>query len=344
MAASIRLMEKIPRVSIVMPVRNAAPWLAETLDSIAAQTLEDFELIAVNDRSTDETLSMLTTAAADDKRIRILENQGTGLVAALNTGMAAATAPFIARMDGDDFMSPQRLSLQVRYLERHATAAAVTGHVEHWGDAGLTAGYSRYVDFINSLRTPEDYFLKQFVESPMAHPSVMLRASVLPQHPYRDGDFPEDYDLWLRLFAEGKEFHSIPETVLRWRDHPQRTSRIDPRYDIEKFYRHKATFLADWLKKKGHHSAIIWSGGRRTRRRIDALRATGITISGYVDVHPRRIGQTIDGVRVMAPEELHRDTAGFIVVYVGSAGVRAIITEHLLSLGFKEGSHFLCAA
>lgn len=327
-----------------MPVRNAAPWLRQTLDSIAAQTLKDFELIAVNDRSTDATLSILQSAAADDKRIRMLENGGAGLVAALNTGMAAAAAPFIARMDGDDFMPAERLALQTQYLQRHATAAVVSGHVEHWGDAGLTAGYSRYVDFINSLKTPEDFFLKQFIESPVAHPAVMLRASALPPSPYRDGDFPEDYDLWLRLLATGKEFHSIPETVLRWRDHPQRTSRIDPRYDIEKFYRHKAAFLADWLKQKGHTSATVWSGGRRTRRRIDALRIAGIRIAGYVDVHPRRIGQNIDGVRVMSPEELRRDTSGFILVYVGSAGVRAIITEQLRSLGFEEGRHFLCAA
>jgi glycosyltransferase involved in cell wall biosynthesis len=333
-----------PRVSIVMPLRDAAPWLSETLPSILTQTLTDFELIGVNDHSTDETLAILTAAAAEDKRIRILQSQGTGLVAALNTGMAAATAPFIARMDGDDFMPAERLALQVEYLEGHATAAAVTGHVEHWGDANLTAGYSRYVDFINSLKTPEDYFLKQFVESPVAHPSVTLRASALPQSPYRYGDFPEDYDLWLRLFAEEKEFHSIPETVLKWRDHPQRTSRVDPRYDIEKFYRHKATFLAAWLKRHDHTTVSVWSGGRRTRRRIDALRNAGIQVTRYIDVHPRRIGQKIDGIPVIAPEELRQDEAGFILVYVGSHGVRALITESLKALGFKEGIHFLCAA
>lgn len=332
------------RVSVVMPVRNAARWLGESLASILTQTWRDFELICVNDRSTDDTPAILRAAADNDVRIRVLENKGEGLIPALNTGIAAAEGEFIARMDGDDFMPERRLELQTNFLDENPQATLVTGKVEHWGNPQLTAGYARYVDFINSLSTPEDFYLRQFVESPLAHPSVMLRRSALPDQPYRDGDFPEDYDLWLRLLAAGMEFHSLPQTVLKWRDHPQRTSRVDPRYNTENFYRHKAAFIAAWLKKHGHSAVRVWSGGRRSRRRIDAVRDAGIEITTFIDVHPRRVGQMIAGTRVIHPDTLQSEREGFILVYVGSRGVRGIVGQWLSENHFKEGKDFLFAA
>jgi hypothetical protein len=131
---------------------------------------------------------------------------------------------------------------------------------------------------------------------------------------------------------------------LKWRDHPGRTSRVDPRYDREKFYRHKAAFLARWLKQRGHTAVTAWAGGRCTRRRIDALRDAGIAIIHYVDIHPRRIGQKIDGVPVIAPDDLKLEQGGFILVYVGSPGARQLIVARLATIGFREGIHFLCAA
>lgn len=327
-----------------MPAKNAAEWIEDTLASICGQTMADFELIAVNDHSQDKTRQILGEWVKKDARTRLIENAGRGLVAALNTGISVARGEFIARMDADDIMPPRRLELQAAYMENHPGAALVAGRVEHWGDRTSTAGYARYVDFINSLRTPRDYSLKQFIESPLAHPSVMLRRSVLEAEPYRDGDFPEDYDLWLRMLSSAMEFHSIPETVLKWRDHPRRTSRVDPRYDTEKFYRHKAGFIARWLRERGHNSVTAWAGGRRSRRRIDALRDAGIRVQRYIDIHPRRVGQKIDEVPVIAPEDIRISAAGFILVYVGSAGARESIGQWLAQNKFKEGIDFLFAA
>ena len=132
----------------------------------------------------------------------------------------------------------------------------------------------------------------------------MLRREVMVANEYRHGDFPEDYDLWLRLLGQGRRFASLPNTVLEWRDHGARASRTDSRYDIEKFYAHKAGFLAAWLRDRGHNQVSVWSGGRRSRRRIDALRDQRIEISKFIDVHPRRIGQKIQGAPVVAPDTL----------------------------------------
>jgi glycosyltransferase involved in cell wall biosynthesis len=108
-----------PSISILLPFRNAAVTLEECLDSIQAQTFSHCELLAVNDRSTDESAAIVNSYAAADSRISLIENHGQGLVAALNTGLRQAVAPLIARMDADDRMHPQRLARQHAHLQRN---------------------------------------------------------------------------------------------------------------------------------------------------------------------------------------------------------------------------------
>lgn len=333
-----------PRVSIVVPVFNAAEWLRETFASILCQTMPDFELIAVDDSSSDGSYEILESAAANDSRIRVLRSPGKGIVAALNFAIAESRGRYIARMDADDLMPARRLELQADFLEKNAQIDLVTGKIIYLGDAALNAGYARYVDWLNTFETSADFANRQFVESPVAHPSVMLRREMLQANAYRHGDFPEDYDLWLRLLASGAAFAAIKEPVLEWRDHGARASRTDARYDIEKFYAHKSTFLATWLKRRGLSEVAVWSGGRRTRRRIDALRAQGISIAKFIDVHPRRVGQVIQGVSVVSPESFFAGPKQFVVVYVPSRGAREVISSSLVENGYIEGMSFICAS
>jgi hypothetical protein len=327
-----------------MPVFNAEPWLRETLASIFCQTLPNFELIAVDDASSDGSYEILQSAAAGDHRIQVLRSPEKGIVAALNYGVAQSRGLYIARMDADDLMPPERLELQADFLECHSDVAVVTGHVAYLGDAEKNAGYARYVDWLNTIQSSADFVCRQFIESPVAHPSVMVRREVMLANPYRHGDFPEDYDLWLRLLAQGLRFSSVPAPVLQWRDHGARASRTDSRYDIEKFYTHKASYLAAWLGARGYTSVAVWSGGRRTRRRIDALSAQGIRIDRFIDVHPRRVGQVIQGVRVVSPDEMFAGPKGFVVVYVSSRGAREVISRSLADNGYREGVSFICAS
>ncbi len=327
-----------------MPVFNADQWLGDTLASITEQTLQNFELIAIDDGSSDNSRNILLDAAARDPRIRVLQSPAKGIVAALNFGIGHCRGEYIARMDADDLMPEQRLELQASYLDQHQDISLVTGKVLYLGDAAANAGYARYVDWLNTFETTSDYFNRRFVESPVAHPSVMGRANVFKANTYHDGDFPEDYDLWLRLLALGHQFATVAEPVLAWRDHGTRASRTDARYDIEKFYAHKASYLAAWLRERGHESVTVWSGGRRSRRRIDALRMQGIKIETFVDVHPRRIGQVIQGAEVVSPDVFFARPRRFIIVYVSSRGAREIIGASLAEQGFSEGENYVFAS
>jgi hypothetical protein len=163
---------------------------------------------------------------------------------------------------------------------------------------------------------------------------------------YRDGAFPEDYELWLRWLEAGVRMAKLPEFLLTWSDPPDRLSRTDRRYAVRAFYRCKAEYLAHWLTRRNpHHPEIIlWGAGRETRKRADALLEHGVAIAAYVDIDPRKIGQVIHGIPVIDEDQLPPPGDAFVVSYVGTRGARDDIRSRLAARGFTEGENFIMGA
>jgi glycosyltransferase involved in cell wall biosynthesis len=331
-----------PRVSVLLPIRNAHPTLDAALESLREQTRVDFEIVAVDDGSDDGTEGRLDEWARVEPRLRVIHQSPLGLVAALNRGLAAARGDLIARMDADDTCHPERLARQADFLTGHADAGVVACRVAFGGTA---AGYARHVDWVNGLLTHDEMALARFRESPLAHPSVMFRRDLTAAHGgYRAGDFPEDYELWLRWFDAGVRFAKLPETLLTWNDPPGRLSRADPRFRVEKFYAIKAGYLARWLAAHNprHPHVVVVGGGRITRRRVDLLKREGIVVDAWADLDPRKIGQVYDGAPVIHHDAIPRDA--FVVPYVGSVGAAEHIRALLESQGRMAGRDFIEAA
>jgi glycosyltransferase involved in cell wall biosynthesis len=346
-----------PLVSVVLPVWNAAATLARAVASIRQQTISDWELIAVDDGSTDGSRNLLDAAAKSDGRVRVLTQPHRGIVAALNVGLEAARGGCIARMDADDEAHPERLAEQVDFLERDPTVGVVSCLVEYGGNRRAQAGYALHVDWINSLVSPEQIALNRFIESPFAHPSVMFRRELADRHgAYREGDFPEDYELWLRWLDAGVRMAKVPRTLLTWHDPPARLSRTAARYGTEAFYRLKAEWIARWLKagrekeRRAQRSrpttrpVIVWGAGRLTRRRAEHLLAHGVRIAGYIDIDPKKIGRKVGGLPVIALTEVPPRGEIFVLGYVASRGARELARATLTNLGYAEGRDFLMCA
>jgi len=182
-------------ISVVMAVYNAALTLTAALESLVRQTEPGWELIAVDDGSTDASSTILEAWGRRDRRIRLIRAERRGVVAALNTGLATASSSLIARLDADDLCLPERLARQRRCLEAHPEVGLVASRVHFGGDTRRAAGYARYVSWTNRLLTHRQISLGRFVESPLAHPSVMFRRELVERWGrYEDGDFPEDYE------------------------------------------------------------------------------------------------------------------------------------------------------
>jgi glycosyltransferase involved in cell wall biosynthesis len=341
-----------PEVSVLLPVRDGAATLGRAIASIRAQSLAAWELLIVDDGSRDASRSIAHAHAAEDTRVRVIERDRGGIVAALNAGLAVARGEFIARMDADDEALPHRLAAQLDFLRGHdgRELGLVGCGVEFAGDRVTGAGYALHVDWVNSLCTPAAIALNRFVESPFAHPSVMFRRQLVSQHGgYRDGDFPEDYELWLRWLDAGVPMAKLPETLLRWSDPPSRLSRTDPRYDPDAFFRAKAPWIARWILARpdlARRPVWVWGAGRPTRKRAAALQQHGLTLAGYIDVDAKKrtpaLGGT--GLPVILPATLPARGEIFVLGYVTSRGAREQIRAELTGRGYVEGEDFLMCA
>jgi glycosyltransferase involved in cell wall biosynthesis len=211
-----------PVISVIMPVRNGAGWLAEAVASVRSQEFGDFEFLIVDDGSDDGTAPMLSAFADADRRIRVLRQAPQGIVAALNNAIAAARTPLLARLDADDRAKPDRLGKQLAFMQAHA-------------EIGLLGTCAEQIDatgaIIGRLAPPTDGARLAHVllrTNPFIHSSVMMRTALVRRLGGYRAAFKaaEDYDLWLRM-AEAGGIANLADCLIQYRRHGSNLSRLD---------------------------------------------------------------------------------------------------------------------
>lgn len=324
-------------------MHNAGATLPLTLRSVARQTERCFECIVVDDGSTDDSADIARAFGAEDSRFRVLTRPHQGLVAALNAGLHACRGEVVARMDGDDFMSRRRLALQLRALDEAPALVGVGCHVRLFPRAHLSDGLRHYERWLNNLCSAADIVRDRYIECPLAHPSFMIRREVFCRYGYRDRGWPEDYDLVLRLLADGHRLGVVPQRLLHWRDHPQRLSRNNERYSIERFTRCRAHFLAEnFLASQPRYA--LWGYGGTGKALRKALAAHDKHPAVIIELHPGRIGQIIFGAPVITPPGLAAYRALPLLISVAGAIARRQIRDKLATMNFAETRDYvLCA-
>lgn len=206
-------MGRQPIVSVILPVRNAARTIDDALNSVLAQTFQDFEVIGIDDGSTDGSGDLLRRAAQRDSRVRVVSNLGRGITAALNRGIALAAGRFIARQDADDISMPERFAHQVDRLERHSRLCAVGTGTIAIDEAGHPIGRLRVGSGPATVRDG----LRNARMTPV-HGSMMMRRECLcAVGGYREAFVAcQDFDLWLRL-TERYEIDNVTDPLYHWR-------------------------------------------------------------------------------------------------------------------------------
>ena len=335
-----------PRVSVLLPVRDGEAYLGEAIESVLSQSLRDLELIAVDDGSSDGTPAILASFRERDPRVRILTTPGRGIVAALELARDEARGEFLARMDADDISLPERLRLQLDLMEAEPEVVCCGVGVRYFPRAEVRDGALRYEDWINSSRTAAEIERDLLVECPIAHPTFFLRATAVEAAGgYRDRGWAEDYDLLLRLWRRGGEFARVPEVLLLWREGSSRLSRTDPRYSPQAFRACKVHHLRAGLLGAGPgergRDVVICGAGPVGKALARLLLAAGTRVRAFVDLDPRKIGQTIHGAPVVGPQEVAGllDRGGGLVALgaVGQVGARGRIRTLFETAGWREG-------
>lgn len=335
-----------PTVSIILPVFDSEVSLEGCLQSIAREPYRDYELIIVDDGSTDGTERILDQWKRESYHIKVIRHRkNRGIIDALHTAMDHARGDYLARIDSDDIWHP-RLEQQVRLLEEHSQLAVAGGLVSYETEdpAQSTSGFRDYVAWQNSLVGSDSIRTNRFVESPLCHPSVLIRRIAYNEvGGYVDCDWAEDYDLWLRLLQAGWEVGKVPSTVVTWRDHRQRLTRIDSRYSQENFIECKAHYLSQErsIQRKG---VAICGKGKIGKRFAIALRNNNIHIDHFLDIKESLAGVDYQGIPVKAAKELQpwRPDAPIYLVALGQPNRREAARVFFVETGYDEGTGFFC--
>lgn len=294
----------MPDVSVLLPCYNASETLEETLTSLQKQTYSDFEVICIDDGSTDGTADLLKAWCQTDQRFIYLPTDHSGVIAAANTGLEFCQGEIIVRMDADDRCHPDRIKIQRDFLLKNPEIAVVGSLVEGFPKDQIGEGFQLYYDWLNSLITHQDITREIFVESPIANPCAAFRRSWIRElGGYRDHGWPEDYDLWLRFYLSGAKFAKIPQVLLEWREHPGRLTHTDSRYSVENFLRAKAHYIARG-PAKDRDAVLVWGAGMTGRRLSKHLVREGLPLVSFIEVDEKKIGNTRRGKPIIGVEDL----------------------------------------
>jgi len=237
--------DSIPKISVVMPVYNAEQYLREAIGSILSQTFTDYELLLVDDGSTDGSARI--AQSIEDPRLRLVPNEkNEGIVATLNKGIKLARGEYIAIMHADDVSLPHRLEKQAQILDADTSVAMVAAKTLLIDSSGEEVGY--WQEDCSAVTSNQIRELLPITNC-ISHPSVMIRRDVALTYRYNPKQFAtEDYDLWLRLAADGRRIEKVDDVLLKYRVHPATiTSRTSS--DLYKELRTKVIFLGDAIRK-----------------------------------------------------------------------------------------------
>ena len=320
----------VPAISVLLPVRNAGPYLAAALASMWRQTFRDFEVIAVDDGSSDGSGERLERAAVAEPRLRVIHTPPAGLPAALNTALQHARAPVIARHDGDDLSHRERFARQLAHLAGHPRTAAVGCRLRLFPTASITDGMRRWARWHNALHTHEAMACEALIDSPLAHGTAMIRRTWLARvGGWRDRGWPEDLDLWLRMLARGARIEKCEATLYAWRQHAESATRRDPRYAPARFAELRMDALRSGFLARGRAVTLV-GVGRTLREWEGRIAATDIRVRAIEAGRPRP-----DVIRSLRPRA---------VMVFGAAPARARWREALLARGLVELRDFVFVA
>jgi glycosyltransferase involved in cell wall biosynthesis len=319
----------MPSISVLVPVRNAAPWLTAALRSLWRQTFTDFEVIAVNDGSSDDSGERLERAAREEPRLRVVHTAARGLPSALNTALGLARGRLVARQDADDLSHRRRFARQRAHLEAHRGVAVVGCRLRLFPATAIGAGMRRWARWHNALLTHEAMAHEALIDSPLAHGTAMIRRTALERvGGWRDRGWPEDVDLWLRMLEAGARFAKLPDTLYGWRRHPGSATHRDPRYRRERYMDLRLEALERGLLAGARRVTLVGVGARLAVWR--APRAARV--------------RTVDVLAGNHPPTGDMDIEPPIVLVFGAPEARRRWRTTLARRGLSEGSTFVFVA
>lgn len=281
-----------PLISILVPFKNTESYIVECLDSIVQQTYSHWELIIIDDGSTDASYQLVQNYANSDARIHLLSNTGNGIIEALRTGYKLAKGTFVTRMDSDDVMALNKLEQMQQSLVTRGKGHLALGNVQYFSKTGVGKGYKRYEDWLNRLTSKGNNFNEIYKECVIPSPCWMVYKTDFDHCGGFSLDiYPEDYDLAFRFFRQGLKCIPSNEVLHHWRDYPVRTSRVDAHYAENSFLEIKVNYFLE-LSYNKNKTLVIWGAGTKGKKVAQLLIEKNTPFEWVCD-NPKKIGKDI---------------------------------------------------
>lgn len=317
-------------LSIIMPVKNTEAFLQDCLDSIVNQTLSNWELMAIDDHSTDRSHEILMSYAQHDKRIQVLKNNGKGVTAALQTGYQQSKGNYITRMDSDDINELHKYEHMLNQLKEYGSGYLALGQVKYFCATGIGEGFQNYERWMNTLISEGNCFDEVYKECVIPSPCWMLHREDFDRAGAFDTVmYPEDYDLCFRMYQQQLKPIACKDVLFHWRDYPHRTTRQVAHYQGEAL-----------LTLKCHHflkidfdpskRLVLWGAGKRGKFIAQYLVSHNIPFD-WICNNSNKIGHQIYGVYLQSEKMLNEINNKQIVVSVANADEQICIKELCLA-------------
>lgn len=291
------------KISIIIPFKNAEPWLEETISSVIAQDEIDWELICIDDHSTDNGNEIIQRFK--DPRISVASNHGTGIISALQLGLELATGDFITRMDADDLMPKGRLRLMHDALIDSPKKTIVTGKVKYFSEGTLSDGFFKYEQWVNDRIDRQDHYNHIYRECVVASPNWMVRKDDLTEFGiFEKLEYPEDYDLVFHWYENDFTIKSLDEVTLLWRDHPTRTSKNSDVYNQKALFSLKLKWFNRLMTKD--LTIGILGAGTKGKMSSEILKSHDRSF-GWYDLNHESFNTPINGETINDYNLIHED-------------------------------------
>jgi glycosyltransferase involved in cell wall biosynthesis len=329
-----------PLVSILTPFKNTAVFLNECLQSIINQSYTNWELLIVDDSSTDSSYELVKTHAKQDNRIRLLKNSGSGIIDALKLAFKHSEGSFITRMDSDDIMYPNKLQVLVNNLLKHGKQHIAIGQVNYFSETGIGAGYKSYEDWLNELTKTGSNYSEIYKECVIPSPCWMVyREDLIACNAFNPNIYPEDYDLAFRFYKHNYKCIPCDQVIHYWRDYSTRSSRTDSNYAENHFSSLKITNFLD-IDYDQHKTLVIWGAGAKGKITTKTLIEKNIPFRWICD-NPKKIGRDIYGNKLEPFYALKGIKNAQSIITVANKLAQKEITQYMNSLGLKPIEDYL---
>lgn len=332
-----------PLISILIPFKNTEIYITDCLESILIQTYKNWEVLIVDDGSTDSSFYLVELFALKDKRIKLFKNSGNGIIDALKLAFANSQGEFITRMDSDDIMHPNKLEVLGNNLINAGKRHVAVGLVNYFSDEGLQEGYKNYENWLNGLTKSGSNYSEIYKECVIPSPCWMVyRDDLIACDAFNANQYPEDYDLAFRFYKH--HFKCIPcnKILHYWRDYSTRTSRTHAHYAENHFISLKMHHFLN-IDYNIHKNLIIWGAGSKGKLIAKILLEKNIPFEWICD-NPQKIGRDIYGKILKGFNVLNTIEKVQCIITVANKTAQKDIKNYLNSINMKpiEDYVFFC--